>query len=261
MQGHGFKGQANANMYPKPNHRNPGDIDCYLFDNYAKGNLIAREIGANVNENWYKHSVISYRGETFENHQYLVCTRGGKRYKVLEDELVKFLNHTEDYPHFSSSVVLPPDQWNAMFLTYHACGHFLSEGLRMKQIIDWALFLKEKQGVVDWKSYYDFCEKTYHRKFADAITHICVDYLGLIITAPDIAYESPYSEKVMRSTLHDNDYVYGSGKSGWYNRWHLMKNIFVYRWKYEDIYDECIWRKVWYNVTGFLFHTESLMST
>jgi len=39
-----FKGQASAVMYPKPEHRSPGDIDCYLFDNYAKGNDIARAV-------------------------------------------------------------------------------------------------------------------------------------------------------------------------------------------------------------------------
>ncbi len=69
-----FKGQASATMYPKPEHRSPGDIDCYLFENYVKGNEIAREVGAEVDEGWYKHSQIFYQGETFENHQFL-CIR------------------------------------------------------------------------------------------------------------------------------------------------------------------------------------------
>lgn len=37
-----MKGQANGVFYPKSEHRNPGDIDCYLFENYARGNDIAR---------------------------------------------------------------------------------------------------------------------------------------------------------------------------------------------------------------------------
>ena len=28
-----MKGQANGTLYPKPEHRSPGDIDCYLFEN------------------------------------------------------------------------------------------------------------------------------------------------------------------------------------------------------------------------------------
>ena len=51
-----------------------------------------------------------------------------------------------------SEILLPPVQWNAMFLTYHACAHFLSEGLRLKQILDWAMFLKKEQNNVDWMS-------------------------------------------------------------------------------------------------------------
>lgn len=38
-----FKGQASATMYPRPERRSPGDIDCYLFEDYARGNEIARE--------------------------------------------------------------------------------------------------------------------------------------------------------------------------------------------------------------------------
>lgn len=40
-----MKGQANATLYLKPKHRNPGDIDCYLFKHYSDGNIIARQEG------------------------------------------------------------------------------------------------------------------------------------------------------------------------------------------------------------------------
>ena len=62
--------------------------------------------------------------------------------------------HVKEWKTFpESEVLLPPVQWNAMFLTYHACGHFLSEGLRLKQILDWAMFLKKEQNNVDWKAF------------------------------------------------------------------------------------------------------------
>lgn len=138
-----MKGQAKGTFYQHPNHRSKGDIDCYLFENYAKGNDIAREVGADVDESWYKHSVISYKGETFENHQYFVHTRDGKGGKLLEKELEKALNVDESqYGALSEYVVSPPMQWTAMFLTYHACAHFVSEGLNLKQLLDWAMFLK-----------------------------------------------------------------------------------------------------------------------
>lgn len=258
-----FKGQASATMYPKPEHRSPGDIDCYLFDDYARGNEIAREVGADVDEGWYKHSQIFYQGETFENHQYIVHTRDGKRGKRLQkelaDELVKVNDEGLEVKEFlplTKSSVIPPVQWTAMFLTYHACAHFVSEGLRLKQLLDWAMLLEKHQNDVDWKQFYDFCERCHLKRFADAATTICLKYLGVKVLNPDIVTNSPYADKILDSALYDDDYVFGSGEGSWHNRWHLVKNLFRYRWKYEEIYEESVWRQLWFYATGYLFHTE-----
>lgn len=251
-----MKGQANGHLYPNPLHRSPGDIDCYLFENYALGNEIARSAGANVDEGWYKHSQISYKGEMFENHQFFVHTREGKRSKLLQKELVDALK-TDKWEHFPNSCIcLPPSQWNAMFLTYHACAHFITEGLRLKQVLDWAMFLQNEQEKVNWKQFYAFCDRHHLRRFADAITSICVKHLGIQINNSEITTESPYADKILQSALYDDDYIYGAGESRWGGRWHLVKSLFKYRWKYEEIYQQSVWKQLWWYFTGFLFHTE-----
>ena len=251
-----MKGQANSLMYPHPDHRAPGDIDCYLFDNYQLGNDIAKREGANVDEGWYKHSQISYKGELFENHFYFVHTREGKRSKRLQQELERALQ-VKDWSTFpESKVLLPPVQWNAMFLTYHACGHFLSEGLRLKQILDWAVFLRKEQRQIDWKAFYEYCDKYHFRRFADAMTAICVQYLGVKIEVPEITTESPYVEKILESTLYDEGYIYNAGEGIWKSRWHVIRSLFKYRWRYKEIYQECVWKQLWRYVSGFIFRTE-----
>ena len=251
-----MKGQTNGLLYPKPLHRSPGDIDCYLFDNYARGNEIARNTGANVDERWYKHSQITYKGEMFENHQYFVHTREGKRSKLLQKELVDALK-TDKWEHFPNSCIcLPPAQWNAMFLTYHACAHFITEGLRLKQVLDWAMFLQKEQDNVDWEQFYTFCERHHLRRFADTITAICVKHLGIQINNSVITTESPYADKILQSALCDDDYIYGACETRWGGRWHLVKSLFKYRWKYEEIYQQSVWKQLWWYFTGFLFHTE-----
>ena len=255
-----FKGQASATMYPKPEHRSPGDIDCYLFEDYDRGNDIAREAGAEVDEGWYKHSQIHYKGEMFENHQYFVHTRDGKRGKRLQKELVDELTPKSQKPQnflsLSSYSLLPPVQWTAMFLTYHACAHFVSEGLRLKQLIDWAMLLVKHQNDVDWVRFYEFCEQYHLKRFADAAIAICVKDLGVKVYRPEIVTESPYAEKILDSALYDDDYVFDSGEGSWHNRWHLVRNLFRYRWKYEEIYEESVWRQLWFYASGYLFHTE-----
>lgn len=251
-----MKGQANGLMYPKPFHRSPGDIDCYLFSDYSLGNDIARHIGADVDESWYKHSVIQYKSEVFENHQYFVLTREGRRAKNLQKVFKESLN-VKDWEHFLNTLIyLPPVQWNAMFLTYHACGHFTKEGLRLKQILDWAMFLVKKQDQVDWEKFYDFCDRYNYRIFADAMNSISVKYLGVRVSNPAITTESIYAEKIMHSALYDNDYIYNAGEGKWRGRLHLIKSLFKNRWKYKDIYRQSVWEQLWWYFTGFLFHTD-----
>ena len=185
-------------------------------------------------------------------------TRDGKRGKELNQELVEQLkDKSEEKRVIPGTVVeMPPVQWTAMFLTYHACAHFISEGLRLKQILDWAMFLKAHQNDVDWNVFYVFCARNHLGRFADALTQIATKYIGIRIENTEIVFESPYAEKLLNNTLYDEDYVFGSGKGEWHNRFHLVRNMFHYRWKYEEIYDTSVWKQLWWYAVGFVFKTE-----
>lgn len=252
-----MKGQVNALMYPQPNHRSPGDIDCYLFENYSIGNDIARLVGAEVDESWYKHSQIHYKGETFENHQFFVHTRDGVRGKRLQRDLEDALK-VKKWAHFPDSrILMPPVQWNAMFLTYHACAHFLAEGLHLKQILDWAMFLKKHHRDVDWKAFYSFCECNHLKLFANALTAICVSRFGIKLDNPDIIIHSPFADKILANSMAGEDFIYSEHTGLWRGRWLIIKNLFKYRWKYEYIYEESVWLQLWYYVSGVVFRTEN----
>ncbi len=137
-----FKGQANAIFYPKSNHRAVGDIDCWLFGEAEKGDVVIKKYGAEVDYNWYRHSKIFYQDETIENHRVMSHTRGSKKHKEMERELEAMLNPMElSSIEGCGKALMPSAQFNACFLIYHALHHFISEGLRVKQILDWAMFL------------------------------------------------------------------------------------------------------------------------
>lgn len=144
-----MKGQAMGTFYPIPKHRSPGDIDCYLFEDYARGNELAKGWADKVDEGWYKHSQILWGDELIENHQYFVHTREGRSSKRLEKVLLETLKVEEFDRLPGTDVLLPPPMFNALFLTYHALSHFLEEGLKLKQILDWAMFLKRDADKVD----------------------------------------------------------------------------------------------------------------
>ena len=253
-----FKGQANGLLYPNPLHRSTGDIDCYLFDRYCDGNDLAAEKGAYVDTHWYKHSQIRYRNEIIENHRFFAHTRDGKKGKELNKVLCGLLdlpeNSYDSYP--DSSILLPPVLFNALFLTYHALAHFLSEGIRLKQVTDWVMFLKKEQSTIDWDMFNSLCDYFHFSTFLSAMNGIAVNRYGVVLSSQSIRCDSRFSEKMINSILHDDDYVFNSDKSAWRNRFHIIRNLFKYKWKYRDIYGCSIWKQLWYYVIGYMFHTE-----
>lgn len=299
-----MKGQACATMYPNPLHRSIGDIDCYLYNDYEKGNELIRQTGGHVDDSWYKHSEFCIEGETFENHQYFVTTRGGKRYKRLDAKLKELANggttgnrqfstqnkannslyseHSDsvesaharyDSSEFESAlahsriltlnsqrsslnVQYPPLMFNALFLTYHACIHFVSEGLRLKQVLDWVMFVKAHQEEVDWKELHAMCKDFKLDRFLNVMNAIAVEVFGVEKKTTDMVCESPYVVKVMNSILYDDDYIFNSTEGKWRQRVHIVSNMIKYRWKYRDICQQSIVSQLWTSVVGFIFRTE-----
>ncbi len=268
-----FKGQANASLYPKPEHRATGDIDCFLFGEANRGDDILKEHGALIDNRWYRHSKIQYKGETIENHRVMGHTRGSKKKRKMEEELVCLAKQAivesgelsvESLEFRVESfgcgkALMPSAQFNACFLTYHGLHHFLSEGLRMKQIVDWAMFLRAEQDKVDWVVFRDFCKRYKLDRFAAVMNYIATRYLGVDDNVDDNVNlnDKELAERVLRSTLYDDDYLFNSGKSNWQVRYLLVKNMLVRdRWKYRDIAQQNVWRHLFEQAKGFLLKEE-----
>lgn len=251
-----MKGQACAMMYPNPLHRSIGDVDCYLFNDYEKGNELIRQTGVHVDDSWYKHSEFSIIGESFENHQYFVAIRSGRHYKQLNEKLCEILV-TEDLECFpNSSVLMPPVMFNALFLTYHAFIHFISEGLRLKQVLDWVMFVKKHQSDIDWKELHRLCVEYKIDRFLVAMNAIAVDFFGVKKTESAMMCESPYVQKMMNSVLYDDSYIFNTVEGDWKQRFHIVYNMIKYRWKYRDIAQQSVIKQLWTSLLGFILKTE-----
>lgn len=250
-----FKGQVNASFYSKPEHRATGDIDCYLFGEADRGDIILKDHGATVDNRWYRHSKILYKGETIENHRMMSHTRGSRKKKEMEAEFKSILQ-TEDLQYIPAcgKALMPTVQFNACFLIYHGLHHFLSEGLRIKQILDWAMFLQKEQEMIDWPAFNNFCKRYKFDKFAAAMNCIALEYLGIKLKCVNIVTDDTYVERIIQSTLYDDDYLFNSGKGDWCVRWQLVKNMLIRdRWKYRDVAQENVWLHLLQNIKGFVF--------
>lgn len=255
-----MKGLAIGTYFPQPAHRECGDLDCFLVkdgsttsDGYEVANQICEQIGAKVSRDYYKDATIKYRGLLVENHRFYLPIRGGRKVKELERHLenVALRGRTSLVP--DTKLIVPSPDFNALFLTMHGLNHFLSEGIKLRHILDWALLLKAEQNNIDWAEFYDWADKMHMTRFADALTAISVKYFGLEITNPAIHTTSPYADRVLEDTLFKSEGLFNKGYSAWKSRFVQVRNKFSYTWKYHKIYKKSVLIELMRSVFAFLF--------
>ena len=251
-----LKGLAFSTYYPQSNHRECGDFDCYLYDDYAKGNAIARELGEQIDESMYKHSEMVYRKVMIENHRFIVAVRGGKKMKALHHLLDNIARTEGCTPLFDSKIEMPSPMFNALFLNHHALTHFLSEGIRLRHILDWALFLRSEQENLDWERFYTLCEEYDMRAFVDCMTAMAVEVCGIRLTNECIVATSPYTERVLDAVMHEDIAVFSQSVGAWRKRVMLVRNLFASRWKYRAFANKGIFSQFVTLVWGYLTHPE-----
>ena len=260
MHGHGLqtlvlKGISISQYYPTPWYREFGDLDCYLYKNnggsiiwdgcYEEGNRIAEQAGYEVERGHYKHSHISYGGLEVENHQFALPVKDGKDTKALEKELRRLIGEAKVLiPIADTHLRRPTADFNALFLTAHAMNHFLYESIKMRHVMDWALFLKAEQDNVDWENFWQWCERMHYTRFVQCINYICVHHLGLQVHA----FPVKQNEKIERLSarvlkdIFEGDSLYRKGYKGLRFRLALASSYFKSMWKFHRIYQQsAVW--------------------
>lgn len=258
-----FKGLAHSRYYPKPEHREFGDFDCYLLDEYGnnaykQGNDIARRCGMNVDDSWYKHSHITYKSLTIENHQFFTSARRGGTDKQLHQYMVKSVGDGGALERLESTdIYVLPIEAEGLFMLYHSLIHFLVEGINLRHFVDWACWIKTNQDKMQWTEFYAKCKQFRLDGFVDVLNTIAVKYLGVELHDKAIFAESKYAWKTIESALYDDSSIYNRSKGRWYERLHVITNAFKFSWKYRDVAHYSMVGYVWQFVYGFLKRGEN----
>ena len=241
-----LKGMAFAQYYPNPLYRECGDLDCYMMGKKEEGDLAAVELGGKVEEAGYKHSHLIYKGLTIENHRFFTGFDNTPTGILTEHALSKLMQEAHTYMG-SSKLCCPSANFNAVFLLKHAQGHFIDEGIRMRHVLDWALFLKAKQEEVDWLRLLPMLETTRTAEFAGVMTAIAVQHLhiniidkGLLALAESA--EPRMVEAVLADIMGEQPAIYVDGL------WHKTRRIlrrFRRMWKFRSLASESYTRMVW----------------
>lgn len=253
-----FKGLAHSRYYPKPEHREFGDFDCYLINPdgncaYKQGNEIARQNGLIVDDSWYKHSHIAYKKLTIENHQFFTAARRGGIDKALHQYMVETIGDGSQLEGLDGTdIYVLPLMTEGLFMLYHSLTHFLVEGINLRHFVDWACWIKANQDKVEWMEFYSLCKRFRLDGFVDVLNTIAVKYLGVELHDNTIITDSEFAQKTIESALYDNSSIYNRGKGRWYERWHVVSNAFKYSWKFRDVAHYSMIGYAWQFVYGFL---------
>ena len=235
-----LKGLDCARRYPNPNRRPSGDLDIFLLhpelshpEAFEKGNTLVRQLGISIEPHDYKHVKFTYKNVVVENHMYCTEIRGSKAKKKFEIHLQELLRTSVDAGN--GCYYYPNSQFTALFLIAHSFNHFLDEELALKHICDWAAFLKKEQDNVDWDDFYHYTDKVNITRFANTLTSLVVEYLGISLNNSHIRVESQYAFRMLDDTFHNNSHLHSSGLHGYRYRLMQMRNHFASSWKYRDI--------------------------
>ena len=213
-----LKGYACSLDWPKPEHRPCGDIDIWQFGGYKKADeLLAKEKGIYIEEDQHHHTIFNWGDFTVENHYDFINIHSHQSSKALEKTLKELgdISHTESTDDTESAgtriptvdlcgekVYLPSPNLHALFLLRHVASHFASEGITLRNVLDWAFFLENHSKEVDWKWLMPIIDKYNMHDFLNCINAICVDDLGFSVSLfPSVQYLPHLKDKVLQDIL------------------------------------------------------------
>lgn len=230
-----LKGYGLSLNYPVPSHRPSGDIDVYL---YGQGGIadqmIEKYFNIKVKQNEDKHSTFIFDGVTVENHGSFIEDARYPYYVNLEKFLKADSENAQIIEICNAEVCIPTITTNALFLPLHCGGHFFRGEANLRQICDWACFVKNNGQKINWEIVKLYSERAGYFKFLCCLNGIIHNYLDV----PSNCLPSWKSDVSLEMRIL-NDLLTVKRPS----HINLLKKVFLFfsnHWKYVLIHKECM---------------------
>lgn len=200
-----LKGYGLSLNYPIPQHRPTGDIDIFLFDRntnlpvWDKGDNVIREAyKIKIDKSHHHHTTFLFEGQSVENHFDFINVYAHKSNKRIEHILKSWA--IKDNRFLGKSIILPSANFNALFLLKHCAGHFASTGMKIRNLLDWLLFVEKDGKFVEWDRVYEVYKKENLDRFAAILNAIGVRMLKF---PKELFVEVEEDESIVNRVLED----------------------------------------------------------
>ena len=270
---HGFKmmvlkGYACSIDWPKPEHRPCGDIDIWLYGKQieadeallkANTNLTNKTNPFTIDTSHHHHTVFYWQDFMVENHYDFVNVHHDKSNASIE-KVFKELGQDDTYSIevLGEKVYIPSPNLHALFLLRHSMIEFVASSITIRQLLDWAFFVKKRGKEIDWKWLEEILDEYGMKRLYDVYNAICVEDLGFESSIfPSVQFNPSIKDMVLEEILNPaipNDKPkHIVPRVIWkYNRWRANE------WKHQLVYKESMWSSFGYGVWNHLLKPSSI---
>ena len=255
-----LKGYACGLNWPKPEHRPCGDIDIWLFGKSREADLLLEcEKGIEVNRSEPHHTVFYWRDFMVEDHFDFIDVNHHRSHRALEKTLKELgKDDTHSVELYGEKVYVPSPNLHALFLQRHSMLHFLSGEFSIRQLLDWAFFVKAHGKDVDWLWLQDVLEQHGMTPLFHLFNAICVEDLGF---ETDLFPKGEIDTELKKRVLSE---ILSPEFSETQPAGLVPRVAFKFRrfrangWKHKLCYKESMWSAFWSGVWGHLLKPKSI---
>ena len=262
---HGFKmmvlkGYACSLDWPRPDHRPCGDIDIWQFGQQAAADAaLAKERGVKIDNSHHHHTIFSWREFTVENHYDFIDVhhrKSGPKLEAIFKEMGQDDSNRVEVG--GETVCLPSVNLHALFLMYHLMLHFTSTEMNIRQILDWALFVKKHTAEIDWPWLIGLVKEFHIYEFFNIINAIGISDLGFDASIfPAGQCDLVLKDRVLKDTFTPE--FSGQEPSGLLRRiWFRYRRWKNHEWKHRRCFSESMWSIFWRSVWSHILKPGSI---
>lgn len=260
-----LKGYSVSRYFPVPEYRKSGDVDLFVCgkENIEKAVQVLEDHGFQTTDSWHAnhHLVfINYRNETVELHVTWVEEFKEKHLNEYIAEIQKeSMNHCYLLNENDLQLYVYELPYHAFYLLLHMYQHFTASGFGLRNLCDWVVLWEHCNNEEERETFRKLIDKSGMQDFAQAVTGICIDYLGLKKEYSPIdmsEIDETLEQQLLRDILDAGEFGYSEsermvgmdGNSLWsyvkefHHQMHInfpnTGNIFIF-WPYMWVFTLC----------------------
>ena len=218
-----LKGQGVAQNYRIPESRTCGDIDLYTgVEGYSEACSIIEKLNTDNNAcgiECMHHMHLNLNGVEVEVHRqagFLMSRRQNAKFQEWTRKSIDSNFHTgtlKTWDNDGHTILLPTPTFDAFYILHHTVRHMTTEGVGIRQVCDWTMYLHKHHSEIDTKELSKYLKLFRLEAIWKEFGILAVNILGLPESELPLAPSDIKSNKTEKLLRH----IFVSGNFGRYD--------------------------------------------